>query len=95
MEYVDLTGLLEQMVPLVKKDSLVNPERAVNPKAALKANLVSMVCPDFQVSREIPAFRELMENMENVVRKVISIDFIYFDEFYDENEKSLNILILR
>ena len=84
MEYVDLMGPLEQMVPLVKKDSLVNPERAVNPKAALKANLVSMVCLDFQVFPEIPAFRVLMENMENVVRKVISIDFIYFNEFYDE-----------
>ena len=83
MEYVDLMGLLEQMVPLVKRDSLVNPEKAANPKAALRAHLVSMVWPDFQVFPEIPAFRVLMENMENVARKVISIDFYILTNIFN------------
>ena len=81
MEYVDLMGLLEQMVPLVKRESLVNQEKAANPKAALRARLVSMVWPVFQVFPEIPVFRVLMENMENVARKVISIDFYILTNF--------------
>lgn len=92
MEYVDLMGLLEQMVHLVKKDSLVSPERAANPKAALRAHLVSMVWPDFLVFPEIPAFRVLMENMENVVKKVISIDFYISTNFTMENEKIVKYL---